>query len=252
MPHEDFTTTLDRVTADDIAHLPEPARRHLAFAGVVGRPLDRSFEARLRGWFRLRPDQRWMSCESHQYNSAPDVTRVFRMRTTLAHLIPLRATDTYVDGHGRLHATALGLFTVADNRGPELDAGELVTFLDDAVLLAPSMLLTLPVEWSAVDEHTYQVTLTDRGVTVAGRVTVDRRGAPRDFTTDDRYAVLPEGMVRTTWSTPVDGWLLDSGRMRPRRGTAVWHLPTGPFAYAQFDFVRSTIVYNGPRPDITT
>ncbi|CCH32902.1 DUF6544 family protein [Actinosynnema sp. NPDC047251] len=248
MPHNDFATTVAHVTPDDLAHLPEPARRHLTFAGVVGRTPDRSVEARLRGWFRMRPDQRWTACDCHQYNTAPEVTRRFRMRTSLAHLFPLRATDTYLEGHGRLHATALGLFTVADEHGPELDAGELVTYLADAVLLAPSMLLPLPVGWTAVDEHTYQLALTDHGHTVTGRVTVDHRGAPRDFTTDDRWAVLPEGLVRTRWSTPLDGWLLVSGRMRPRRGTAVWHLPDGPFAYAQLDFTRSTITYNATAP----
>lgn len=248
MQHKDFTAALDLVTPDHLAHLPEPARRHLLFAGVVGRPADRSFEAELPGWFRLRPGRRWAACVSSQRNTAPDVRREFRMRTSLAHLIPLRATDTYADGRGHLHATALGLVTVADRRGPEIDAGELVTFLADAVLLAPSMLLSLPVTWEEADENGYRVALTDHGRTVTGRVRVDGRGAPRAFTTDDRWAVLPEGLVRTTWSTPVDGWHLDSGRLRPRHGMAVWHLPDGPFAYAQVDFGRATITYGTPRP----
>ena len=38
-------------------------------------------------------------------------------------------------------ALGLGLVTVADGAGPEFDIGELSTWLDDAVLLTPGMLL---------------------------------------------------------------------------------------------------------------
>jgi hypothetical protein len=232
------------ITADDIAHLPEPAQRYLRFTRVPGRPADVSFHATAHGFFRTRPDQRWIGCTSEQRNDATDLTRDFRMRLRLAHLVPVRAEDVYEHGHGRMHATALGLFPVAEGEGREFDLGELVTFLNDAVLLAPSMLLRLPLEWTAIDEHTFGLTLTDHDNTVTAQVTVDDRGAPRDFTTEDRWADLPDGLVRTRWSTPVDGWCLVEGRMRPRRGTAVWHLPDGPFAYAQFDYTNADITYS--------
>ncbi|GAA1331524.1 DUF6544 family protein [Saccharothrix algeriensis] len=233
----------DPVTAEDIAHLPEPAQRYLRFTRVPGHPADLSFHATVPGFFRLRPDRNWLRCTSEQHNDAVHLSRDFRMHLALAHLVPVRATDIYSHGHGRMRATALGLFTLAQGQGPEFDLGELVTFLDDAVLLAPSMLLRLPVEWTAVDEHRFDLSLTDRGNAVTARVTVDDRGAPREVTTRDRWAALPTGLRRTRWSTPVDGWCLVAGRMRPRRACAVWHLPDGPFTYAQFDFVNADITY---------
>ncbi|MEU4445250.1 DUF6544 family protein [Actinosynnema sp. NPDC050801] len=203
------------VTADDIARLPEPAQRYLRFTRVPGHPAVVSFHATAHGLFRTRPDRRWTACTSEQHNDATDLSRDFRMRLRLAHLIPVRAEDVYEHGHGRMHATALGLFPVADGRGREFDLGELVTFLNDAVLLEPSMLLRLPVEWTAIDGHTFGLTLTDRDNAVTAQVTVDDRGAPREFTTDDRWADLPGGLVKTRWTTPVDGWCLVAGRMRP-------------------------------------
>jgi uncharacterized protein (DUF2237 family) len=243
MPNTDIAHA-DPVTAADIAHLPEPAQRYLKFTRVLGHPADLSFHATAHGFFRLRPDQRWTACTSEQHNDAADLTRDFRLRLRLAHVIPVHAQDAYANGHGRMHATALGLFAVADGRGREFDLGELVTFLDDAVLLAPSMLLRLPVEWTAIDDHAFGLILTDHANTVTAQVTVDDRGAPREFTTEDRWADLPEGLVKTRWSTPVDGWCLVAGRMRPRRATAVWHLPAGPFTYAQFDYTNADITYN--------
>ncbi|CAL9503271.1 hypothetical protein SUDANB95_03456 [Actinosynnema sp. ALI-1.44] len=233
------------VTEEDIEHLPEPARRYLRFTRVLGRPADGSFDATVRGHFRLRPGQNWLACTTWQHDDAPTLSRDFRMRLMLAHLIPVQATDVYAHGHGHMRATALGMFTLADGQGPEFDAGELVTLLNDAVLLAPSMLLRMPVHWTPVDERTFGLALTDHRTTVTAQVTVDDRGAPVEFSTEDRWAALPTGLVRARWSTPVDGWCLVADRIRPRRATAVWHLPDGPFTYAQFDLTRADITF-GP------
>jgi hypothetical protein len=83
-----------------------------------------------------------------------------------------------------------------------VEVGELTTYLNDAVLLAPSMLLGLATTWSGVDDHTFDVSLSDAARTVTGRVFIDDRGAPRDFSTTDRFADLPGGLVRAEWRTP--------------------------------------------------
>ncbi|NUT50630.1 MAG: hypothetical protein HOV94_25470 [Saccharothrix sp.] len=231
------------VTERDLDHLPAAARRHLRFAGVLGRPRDTGFDLRADGWFRRRPTDRWTACHVEQRNTAPAVSRDFHLHLNLGHVLPVHATDTYDQGRGRMHATALGAFTVADATGPELDLAELVTYLDDAILFAPSTLLDLPVTWTAVDDRAFDVTLTDRGNRVTARVFTDHRGAPREVATDDRWADLPIGLTRARWSTPVDGWVLVDGRLRPRRVHATWHLPEGPFTYAQFDFTDADITY---------
>jgi hypothetical protein len=73
-------------------------------------------------------------------------------------------------------------------------------------------------------------------VTVTARVFLDEQGAPRDFSTEDRYADLPGGPVRARWTTPIAGWTRVDGRAVPTRGSAVWHLPDGPLTYADFTF----------------
>lgn len=227
------------ISDTDLADLPAAAQRYLRFMGVVGRPADHSFRAHLTGRFRLRPAQGWMRCEARQSNSTTPIARIFHLRLALGGVLPMYGRDTYLDGHGRLHGTLFG-FTVADGRGPEFDQGELVTFLNDAVVFAPSMLLRLPVTWTAVDDDSFDLSLADHGISVSARVSLTEQGAPCDFTTEDRYADLPGGPVRTRWSTPLDGWT-DGPRPRPTFGTAVWHLPAGPFGYAEFDFATATI-----------
>ncbi len=233
-----------RVTEDDLAGLPTAAQRYLRFMGVVGRPRDWSFRAHFTGRFRLRPGLPWMPLESWQYNSAIAVARLFYMRIRFAGVVPLFGWDTYVGGRGRMRGRLLGIVTVVDGRGDEFDIGELVTYLNDAVLMSPSMLLSRATSWSEVDDRSFDVSLTDRGRTVTARVFLDERGAPCDFSTTDRFASLPGGLVRARWTTPVEGWRVVDGRATPERASVIWHFPEGPFTYGEFRLTADSVVHN--------
>jgi hypothetical protein len=232
------------VTEADLAALPAAAVRYLNFMSVAGRPPDSSFLAHFTGRFRLRPQLPWMRCEGWQYNSSPAVARLFHMRITAAGVLPMTGRDAYVHGRGRMHGKLAGLVTVAAAAGPEADVSELVTYLNDAVFFAPSMLLALPVSWAPAGGNSFDITLEDCGHRVTARVFTDDRGAPVDFRTGDRWCDLPGGLVRARWSTPVAGWVEVNGRHLPSRGSAIWHLPEGPFTYAEFRFSPGDVRYN--------
>jgi hypothetical protein len=236
------------VSASELSTLPAVAQRFLNWAGVTGRPADWSFLAHFRGRFRLRPGQRWMPCEAWQYSSGLDVSRVFHLRVNFAWVLPMLGRDSYLLGRGRMRGRLLGLVPVADGAGPEFDSGELVTFLNNAVLFVPSMLLRLPVTWRAAGDLGFDVTLADAGHRVSARVFLDERGAPTDFRTTDRFCDTPAGLVRAPWRTPVTGWTRAGDRWIPGRGTATWDLPAGAFSYAEFDFRPGDISYNVPPP----
>ena len=151
------------IATSQIISLPEPAQRYLWFMGVVGHPQDWSFRLGFTGRFRTKPQQPWMKCEAWQYNSRPALARIFHIRIRAGGLLPIVGRDTYVRGHGRMLIKLLDLFTIADGTGEEYDIGEMVTYLNDAVLIAPSMLLVPEVSWSSVDASSFDVQLTDHG-----------------------------------------------------------------------------------------
>jgi hypothetical protein len=225
--------TADPVTEADVATLPPVAARYLRAMGVVGRPRTWSLRAHFTGRFRRGPDQPWLPLDAWQYNSGVEVARLFRMRLLVARVVPMWGWDTYRAGAGRMLGKALGLVTVADGSGPEFDIGELTTWLDDAVLLAPGMLLHPRTAWEAAGEDSFRVSVTDAGRTVGAEVFVDDDGRPRDFCSEDRWADLPGGPVRAPWSTPVAGWTVVDGRPRMTGGEAVWHLPAGEYRYGE-------------------
>ncbi len=233
------------VTEADLAPLPEPARRYLRFAGVVGRPRDWSFRARLVGRFRTSGKAPWTACECWQYNTRLALARIFHIRVRMYGVLPVLARDTFVRGRGRMLVRPLDLFTAVDGQGEEFDVGELVTYLNDAILLAPSMALGPEVRWTAVDDGSFDVALSDRGTTVTGRVFVDGSGAVTDFATTDRF--WAEGRatpVRTRWTTPVDGWQRVGDRMLPTRLRAVWHPPRGPEPYVDITIRPGDLAFN--------
>lgn len=239
----------DPVTPAALAALPEPVRRYFAFMGVLGRPRDWSFRVSFDGRFRLKSDKRFRSCDAWLYTCGLAVARIFHMRMRMGGVVPMLGRDTYLGGRGRMVIRVLDLYTVEDGKGAEYDTSELVSYLNDAVLIAPSMLLVPAVAWSAADANSFTVTLTDKGRTVSARVLIDARGAPREFTTTDRYCYDPDDprhFVHARWTTPVEGWQQVEGRQVPVRIEARWHLQQGLFTYAEFSLKPGTLAFNVP------
>ena len=240
---------LETVRRSQFVSLPEPAQRYAEYMRVVDRPQDWSFRLGSSGRFRTKPDQPWMKCEAWQYSSRPAVARIFHIRIRFGGLVPVIGRDTYLRGRGRMLVKLLDLFTIEDGMGDEYDTGELVTYLNDAVMIAPAMLFVPEISFSPVDADSFEASLTDHRRTVIAQVIADEDGAPRDFSTTDRFcydAKRPNKLMRARWSAPMEQLELVDGQRRPTSRKAVWHLPQGPFAYADFRLIPGSLVFNVP------
>lgn len=200
-------------------------------------PADRGGDVRVRfhGSF-AKAGLGWMPATAWQCNTTEPIDRRFVMRIRIGRLIPMVAVDTYRLGRGRMTGRLFGI-EVAEGSGPEFDASELVTWLNDAVLFAPAQLFDGGASFIELDPMRFEVSVTDRGTTVAGIVEVDAEGAPSLFSTRDRFADLPTGRVRAEWRTPVTAWgRTPSGRAVPTAASAVWMLDSGPLTYVRGGF----------------
>jgi hypothetical protein len=236
------------VTESDLEPLPDSARRYLRFMRVIGRARDWSFRIGFEGKFRRSRDEAWMKCEAWQYDTRLALARIFYLRLRFFGMLPVLGRDTYVGGRGRMLIRLLDLFTVGDGTGEAYDIGELVTYLNDCILIAPTMLLVPCVRWSEVDANSFDVSITDHEHTVAARVFLSESGAPLNFQTMDRFYADPKdarAVSRCLWTTPVTGWQNVANRMLPTRAEAVWHPPgEDELAYADFIFDPATLVFN--------
>ena len=236
------TPQVEPVTENRLDALPEPAQRWLRRAGVVGHPPVTNFRVRFDGRIRMKPGQGWMPLVAWQLNTVDPIARIFQMRVDAAHVVPMFGTDSYVSGTGEMRGRLLGLVTVAEGRGEEFDLGELVTWLNDAVMLAPSMLLRPSVTWAEDDDRSFSVAVADGEHQVTARVVLGDDDLPVDFVTDDRWYAGTDPPTRTRWRTPLEDWTATGdGLPVPGHGAAVWCFDDGEFTYIEGTFDRSTL-----------
>src|SRR5690606_25152516 len=76
--------------------------------------------------------------------------------------VTVRVHDAYVAGEGLLHASVMGLFTVANlHDTPAVNAAELMRFFAEATRYPPALLPTQGVRWTPTDDHPARATLVD-------------------------------------------------------------------------------------------
>jgi hypothetical protein len=241
----------DVVSTEELAGLPPAVDRYLRFFGVAPSQAKHwSLRVRWTGRFRMAPSGSWMPIEAVQYDLRSPVTRVFHMRARMMGVVPVLARDTYVEGRGSLLAKVYDLVPVARGSGSEFDQGELVTWLNDCVMFAPSMLLGPTTQWCHVDTRSFEIVFSDRAQTVRAKVGIDERGAPIHFETTDRFLADPDDpkhpLIRGRWSTPIETWQRIGARTFPERARATWHLPSGNFTYAEFVLDRTSLAFDLP------
>lgn len=238
----------DVVTEADLANLPAVVQRYFRHMRVLGRPRDWSFRIAFTGRFRRSPEAAWMKCETLQYNTRLSLARIFYIVIRFGGLVPVLARDTYVNGRGRMLIRLMDRFTVGDGTGEEYDIGELVTYLNDAIFIAPGMLLAPEIDWTPLDESSFEVILTDAGRRVKAKVFLDERGAPVNFETTDRFYADPADPSKTTrlrWTTPIQGSQLVLERPLWTTAQAIWHFPDGTqLPYADFEPIADSLAFN--------
>ncbi|MGX5654828.1 DUF6544 family protein [Geodermatophilus nigrescens] len=220
-------TSVLPVTEDQLADLPSAGVRYAEAMGVLGRPRTWSLCAHLVSRVRRREGGPWTHADTWQFNTADPVTRLVRSRVRLAGLVPVEVWDTYRGEPRHAIEAHSGSVSVADGAGPELVRNHLESWLEDAVLMAPAMLLHRWIGWEDLGEDRFAVSVTDGGRSAAVVVALDGLGHPLELWTQDRWVVQPGGPARTSCSTVPCGWVVADGRPRVVGSTATWHLPRG-------------------------
>ncbi len=229
------------VTPEMLAGLPEPVRRYMDFTGVVGKPLIRTARLKQNGLFRLGPGRPWLPISAEQAYTIDPPGFLWKAAVRIAGLPLMRARDRYQDGHGHMFGKLANLFTIFDARGPEMDQASLARYLSEMVWF-PTAFLAGNIQWLGLDAHSAQVTLTDGGKSVSGRITFDEDGCPIDFTTRRYYSSNGSRYSLETWSNPLAKFQVWGGLNIPVQGQVIWRLASGDFPY--FNWGVTQIEYN--------
>lgn len=166
-----------------------------------------------------------------QYNRLDNPARVVYIESPGK---PMAGIDSFIDGKGRMLIRIAGLFTIADEAGPEMDLSAFVTFVND-LMLCPLAYFSLPVRWRAVDRDRFELSLEYRGMTMSALLTVDADGRLCDWKTDDRYASVDGENLKDRWSTPLTGEQEAAGLRVPATGRGIHDYDGEPFVYIELE-----------------
>lgn len=223
------------VTDAEIETLPEPAQRYFRYAKVAGIPRISSFSLIMEGRIRNSPTDPWMPLVMRQYNRMDNPARVVFLTSTKP---PMKGIDSFLDGKGRMLIKAMDLIKVVDFRGPEMDVSSLVTFLND-LTLCPVAYFSLPVRWRQSGPDSVELSLTHAGMTVSAVMTVDGKGCPVNWRTEDRYAKVKSQNLKDRWSTPFEGSQELAGMIIPEKGVGIHDYNGTSYAYVELDRILS-------------
>ena len=229
------------ITADMLQDLPEPVQQYLTYTGVVGTPWVENVFLKQRGKFRLGLDKPWMPVNAEEWYTIDPPSFRWDARFKIAGLPLLRVKDKYEAGHGAMLGKAVGLFKVVDACGEEIDQGSMMRYLNEMIFF-PTAFLGDNISWEQVDTHTADVTLTDCGKSVTGRLFFDEVGRITNFVAM-RYRSTGDTFTLDPWSTPVTGYGVFAGLNLPTSGQAVWNLPSGDLVYVELKITELNYNY---------
>ena len=230
------------VTAEMLVKLPAPVRRYLESTGVVGKPWIESVYLKQSGRFRQGLDRPWMPLTAEEFYTTKPPSLVWKARFKIAGLPLLRARDSYEAGQGHMYGKLAGLFTVFDMRGEKLDQATMIRYLNE-MMWFPTAFLGENVTWQEIDDSSAEVTFSDGGKSVTGRMYFDDDGRLTNFAAM-RYREIDGDFSLDPWSTPMTGYGTLAGLNLPIQGQAIWNLPSGDLPYAELEITE--LEYNTP------
>ncbi len=232
----------DLVTEDDIKDLPEPVQRYLKYTKIIGREKIETVKLQYKGIFRLREDQKGMPLKVEQYYKTDPPSFVWYGNIEPVPLVSVKARDMLYLGRGNTLIKLLGLITIGEVTGPEIDQGTLVRYLSELIWF-PSAALCDYIWWEPIDINSAKATIYYQGVDGSAVFVFNDKGEITNVIAD-RYMDDNGEQVLRKWSTPIQEYMEADGIRIPSKGGAIWHLSSGDFKYIELELTH--IEYNNP------
>jgi hypothetical protein len=233
------------VTEDDLADLPDPVRRYLQVAGVVGTAVPATVRIRQQGAIRQGPSRRWSPFVAEEYFTTRPAGFMWVAKARTSPFLTATVVDRYQSGTGRMTVRLLGRLTVADDGSPEMNASSLVRYLNEAMWF-PAALAVAPIQWTAINDTTARAFIRDGDLTASGTCFFDDAGRLTNFVAE-RYRQAGRSQPKLQeWSTPILRYGTMAGLNLPVAGEAMWTLDRDEFAYVRMRVEE--IEYDRPEP----
>jgi len=227
-----YRTAMSRdrtVSAADFAELPEPVRQYFEHVLPTDQPHIDSVRLEQTGRLRVGGlDSAWKPFTATQHVTTHPPGFFWDASVRMWPLVPVRVADFYHDGNGHAAVTLFGLLSLGrDTATPELNHGELLRYLAEAVWYPTALLPSAGVEWEAIDERTAAATLTHGETTATLTFHFTANNEVSKVHAEDRPRRVADGYESTPWTGRWRDYQTRNGVRVPTAGEVVWHLPEG-------------------------
>lgn len=225
-------------TEDTMAGLPDLLRKHIINGGYLNQPCMDTMLIRFHhAKFRMSEEKKPIRIQFMQINCAGKPDRHAFLSGRMAGL-PIQAKDSVLDGYGSMTGVLAKLIPLFHSTGPEMDQGQLITALADAVYM-PSLFLQPFVSWNSCDDHTVEGTITWKNVCAKGKFTFDDNGTIIQFDTNDRYRdENGKGGYLVPWRVRYFDYQKQNGFFQPGSVAVSWMLSDGEETYFASDQIE--------------
>jgi hypothetical protein len=210
----------------ELERLPAPVQRFFRTVLKDGQPIVAAVRLSQQGQFNMNEmKDSWSKFTATQQVITHGLGFDWNARIQMAPGLTIFVNDAYVLEAGNLHASLLGLFTLAEmHNTPELNQGELLRFLAEAAWYPTALLPSQGVSWEAIDDNSARATLTNGSTTVSMVFQFNADGAIASFRTQARYRDKSTAMA---WGGRLWDNVVRDGMLIPLEGEVGWEHPDG-------------------------
>jgi hypothetical protein len=223
------------LTEADIAGLPAPVQRWLRHSQVLGKERPLTVRLKQEGRIRLEAGQGWLPYTAEEYYTTDPPGFVWFADVRMAPLLSVAGRDLYYDGRGSMDIRLLSLVRMVDAKGPALDQGALLRYLNETMWF-PAAAVSPYIAWEGVDARSARATMSYGGVSAWAIFHFDEEGRLTSMVAD-RYSDVGGGQsALTPWETPIFEYGEFNGVRMPVVVGATWKQSSG-----DFDYIRARI-----------
>ena len=210
----------------ELEDLPTPVKRFFQTVLKPGRPIVATVNLSQQGLFNMsETEARWSPFIATQLVTTQRPGFDWDARIQMAPGVSAFVHDAYTLGSGSLHASLLGLYTVADVRGtPEAALGELLRFFAEMPWYPTALLPSQGVRWEAIDNASARATLIDGPTTVSLVFTFNAEGTIETMRAEARYR---DKVTSMPWSGRFWNYSVRNEMFIPLEGEVGWEHPDG-------------------------
>jgi hypothetical protein len=214
----------------EIEGLPDPVQRFFRTVLKDGQAIVAAVKLSQQGLFNMsETEDKWSPFTATQLAITQRPGFDWDARIQMAPGVNAFVHDTYLLGEGSLHASLLGLFTVAKMHGaPETNRGELLRFFAEAPWYPTALLPSQGVRWEAIDDTSAHATLTDGATTVSLVFQFNTEGAIATMRAEARYR---DKLTVMPWGGRFWDYSVRNGMLIPLEGEVGWEYPEGTRLY---------------------